>query len=55
MNYFAARGTVNSQTDFSLASEEMYDLFNKRDYPASVIEVGHHRAKRIDQQSELQT
>ena len=61
MNYSAARGTVNIQTvcstdsDFSLASEDMCDLFEKRGYRDSVVQVGHHRAQRIDQQSALQT
>ena len=31
------------------------DLFNKRSYPASVIQAGHHRVQQIDRQSALQT
>ena len=46
MNYSAARGTLNTQkicsqygidSDFLLISAEMWDLFDKRGYPASVI------------------
>jgi len=35
-------------TDFSLKSEEMCDFFDKRGYPASVVQVGHHRAQHLD-------
>ena len=42
-------------TDFSLKSEEMCDFFDKRGYPASFIQAGHHRAQQIDRQSALQT
>ena len=38
-----------ARTDFSLKSEEMCDFFNKRGYPASVVQAGHHRAQQIDQ------
>ena len=30
-------------------------FFNKRGYPASVVQAGHHRAQQIDRQSALQT
>ena len=33
----------------------MCDCFDKRGYPASVVQAGHHRAKQIDRQSALQT
>ena len=33
----------------------MCEFFDKRGYPASVVEVGHHRAQQIDRQSALQT
>ena len=33
----------------------MCEFFDKRGYPASVVEAGHHRAKQIDLQSALQT
>ena len=45
----------NSIPDFSLKSEEMCNFFNKRGYPASVVEAGHHRAQQIGRQSALQT
>ena len=38
-----------------LKSEEMCDFFDKRGYPSSVVQAGHHRAQRIDRQSALQT
>ena len=41
--------------DFSLKSEEMCHFFDKRGYPASVVQAGHHRAQQIDRQSALQT
>ena len=42
-------------TDFSNKSKEMCLFFEKRGYPASVIQAAHHRAQQIDQQSALQT
>ena len=45
----------SDDSDFSLKSEEMCNFFNKRGYPASVVEAGHHRAQQIDRQSALQT
>ena len=42
-------------SDFSLKSEEMCEFFDKRGYPASVVQAGHHRAQQIDRQSALQT
>ena len=36
-------------------SEAMCQFFDKRGYPVSVVQVGHHRAKQIDRQSALQT
>ena len=33
----------------------MRDFFNKRGYPASVVQAGHHRTQQIDGQSVLQT
>ena len=32
----------------------MCNFFNKRGYPASVVQAGHHRAQQIDRQSALQ-
>ena len=45
----------SDDSDFSLKSEEMRNFFNKRGYPASVVQVGHHRTKQIDRQSALKT
>ena len=45
----------SEDSDFSLKSEEMREFFDKRDYPASVFQAGHHRAQQIDRQSALQT
>ena len=33
----------------------MCDFFDKRGYPASVVQAGHDRAQQIDRQSALQT
>ena len=33
----------------------MCNFFDKRAYPASVVQAGHHRAQLIDRQSALQT
>ena len=33
----------------------MCEFFDKRAYPASAVEAGHHRAQQIDRQSALQT
>jgi len=33
----------------------VWDFFDKRGYPASVVQAGHHRAQQIDRQSALQT
>ena len=42
-------------TDFSNTSQEMCQFFEKRGYPASVIQTAHHRAQQTDRQSALQT
>jgi len=42
---------LSDDSDFSLKSEEMCNFFNKRGYPASVVQTGHHRAQQIDRQS----
>ena len=44
-----------ARTDFSLKSEEMCDFLDKRGYPASVVQAGHHHAQQIDRHSALQT
>ena len=33
----------------------MCQFFDKRGYPVSVVQAGHHRAQQIDRQSALQT
>ena len=38
---------------FSLKTKEMCDFFDKRGYPASAVQAGHHRAQQIDRQSAL--
>ena len=45
----------SDDSDFSNKSEEMCQFFEKRGYPASVIQAAHHRAQQIDGQSALQT
>ena len=49
------RRLCSEDSDFSLKSEEMCHFFDKRGYPASVVQAGHHRAQQIDRQSALQT
>ena len=53
--FLRLRRLCSDDSDFSLKSEEMCNFFNKRGYPASVVEAGHHRAQQIDRQSALQT
>ena len=48
-------GLCSEDSGFSSESEEMCDFFNKRGYPASVVQGGHHRAQQIDRQSGSQT
>ena len=45
----------SEDSDFSSKSEEMCEFFDKRGYPASVVEAGYHRAQQIDRQSVLKT
>jgi len=53
--FLRLRRLCSDGSDFSLKSEEMCNFFNKRGYPASVVQAGHHRAQQIDRQSALQT
>ena len=53
--FLRLRRLCSEDSDFSLKSEEMCEFFDKRGYPASVVEAGHHRAQQIDRQSALQT
>ena len=52
--FLKLRRLCSEDSDFSLKSEEMCNFFNKRGYPASVVQAGHHRAQQIDRQSALQ-
>ena len=53
--FLRLRRLCSDDSDFSLKSEEMCNFFNKRGYPVSVVQAGHHRAQQIDRQSALQT
>ena len=53
--FLRLRRLCSEDSDFSLKSEEMCEFFDKRGYPASIVEAGHHRAQQIDRQSALQT
>ena len=52
--FLRLRRLCSEDSDFSLKSEEMCEFFDKRGYPASIVEAGHHRAQKIDRQSALQ-
>ena len=45
----------SDDSDFSNKSKEMCQFLEKRGYPASVIQMAHHRAQQTDRQSALQT
>ena len=45
----------SEDSDFAFKLEEMCDFFDKRGYPAFVVQAGHHRVQLIDLQSALQT
>ena len=49
------RRLCSEDSDFSFKSEEMCNFFDKRVYPASVVQAGHPRAQQTDRQSALQT
>ena len=53
--FIRLRRLCNDDSDFSEKSEEMCQFFDKRGYPVSVVQAGHHRAQQIDRQSALQT
>ena len=53
--FLRLRRLCSEDSDFSLKSEEMCEFFDKRGYPASVVEAGNHCAQQIDRQSALQT
>ena len=50
-HFFRLRRLCSDDSDFSEKSEAMYQFFDKRDYPVSVVQAGHHRAQTIDLQS----
>ena len=51
--FLRLRRLCSEDSDFSLKSEEICEFFNKRGYPASIVEASHHRAQQIDRQSEF--
>ena len=51
--FLRLRHLCSKDSNFSFISEEMCDFFDKSDYPASVVQAGHHRAQQIDRQSAL--
>ena len=54
--FLRLRRLSSDDSDFSLKSEEMCnDFFDKRGYPAFVVQAGHHRAQQIGRQSALET
>ena len=53
--FLRLRRLCSDDSDFSNKSKEMCTFFEKRGYPASVIQAAHHRAQQIDRQSALQT
>ena len=53
--FLRLRHLCSDDSDFSNKSKEMCQFFEKRGYPASVIQAAHHRAQQIDRQSALQT
>ena len=53
--FLRLRRLCSDESDFSKKSKEMCQFFEKRGYPASVIQAAHHRAQQIDRQSALQT
>jgi len=43
--FLRLRRLCSNDSDFSLKSEEICNFLNKRGYPASVVQAGHHRAQ----------
>ena len=52
--FLRLRRLCSDDSDFFHKSESMCQFFEKRGYPASIVQAGHHRAQLIDQQSSLQ-
>ena len=53
--FLRLRRLCSDDSDFSNKSKETCQFFEKRGYPASVIQAAHHRAQQIDRQSAVQT
>ena len=53
--FLRLRRLCSDDSDFSKKSQEMCQFFEKRGYPASVIQTAHQRAQKTDRQSALQT
>ena len=55
LQFLRLRRLCSDDSDFSEKSEATCQFFDKRGYPVSVVQAGHHRAQQIDRQSALQT
>lgn len=53
--FLRLRRLCSDDSDFSNKSQEMCQFFEKRGYPASVVQTTHHRAQQTNRQSALQT
>ena len=53
--FLRLRCLCSDDSNFSENSEATRQFFDKRGYPVSVVQAGHHRAQQIDRQSALQT
>ena len=53
--FLILRRLCSDDSDFSHKSKEISQYFEKRGYPASLIQMAHHRARQTDRQSALQT
>ena len=51
--FLRLRRLCSDDSDFSEKSEAMCQFFDKRGYPVSVVQAGHHCAQQIDRQSAL--
>ena len=53
--FFRIRRLCSDDSDFFRKIRGKCQIFDKRGYPVSVVQAGHHHAQQIDRQSELQT
>ena len=53
--FLRIRRLCSDDSDFSEKSEAICQFFDKRGYPVSVVQVGHHRGQQINRQSAPQT